>query len=108
MTTWDLSLTPKGAALVRQLREAAIEEDVICQQAPNSWDADTIEDSHLAKRGCNGTKPTKDSVGSPPCPLRALCLETALETNSFYGVWGGLSVYERKLLAKERLRNRNI
>lgn len=106
MTFWDLDLTPKGAKLVAELREAAIEEDVICQQAPAIWDADTIEDSHLAKRGCNGTKPTKDSAGNPPCPLRALCLETALEINAFYGVWGGLSVHERKLIARERLRKR--
>jgi hypothetical protein len=106
MTTWDIELTPKGAVLVQQLREAAIEEDAICMQAPNIWDADTIEDSHVAKRGCNGTPPTKDSLGSPPCPLRILCLETALEINAFYGVWGGLSAFERKPLIREQMRNR--
>jgi hypothetical protein len=99
-----LVLTKKGQDLVAELRDAAIEEDVICQQAPAIWDAETIEDSHVAKRGCNGTPKTINSEGTPPCPLRLLCLETALEINSQYGVWGGLSVHERKQLAKERRR----
>lgn len=100
-----LVLTLKGKKLLDELRDAAIEEDVICMQAPSIWDADTIEDSHTAKRGCNGTPKTATSDGSPPCPLRVLCLETALETNSQYGVWGGLSVYERKLVVRDRFRN---
>jgi WhiB family redox-sensing transcriptional regulator len=32
------------------------------------------------------------------CPVRAQCLEFALDTNEKYGVWGGLSERERKAL----------
>jgi hypothetical protein len=98
-----LYLSKRGEELVLQLRDEAIEHEVICMQAPVIWDAETIEDSHTAKAGCNGTKRTKDSDGSPPCPLRALCLETALEIGANYGVWGGLSVYERRQLKQKRL-----
>ena len=101
-----LYLTKRGQELVSQLRDEAIENDVICMQAPVIWDAETIEDSHVAKAGCNGTKRTKDSDGTPPCPLRALCLETALEIGANYGVWGGLSVYERRLARSQRLANK--
>ena len=89
-------ITPKGKELWRQLIKAADEYDVICRQAPVIWDAETIEDGNMAKNGCNGGK------GSPPCPLRMLCLETAMEQNIKYGVWGGLSAHERRLLKRER------
>jgi WhiB family transcriptional regulator, redox-sensing transcriptional regulator len=30
------------------------------------------------------------------CPVRAMCLASALKTREPYGVWGGLSVEERE------------
>jgi hypothetical protein len=43
-----------------------------------------------AKTVCNG------------CPVRAVCLEWAVETGQPTGVWGGLSVDERRDLMRER------
>lgn len=37
-----------------------------------------------------------------PCPVRARCLDWALETHQETGVWGGLSEEERKVLLKSR------
>ena len=36
------------------------------------------------------------------CPVRATCLEWALETHQDSGGWGGLSEEERKLVARRR------
>lgn len=38
------------------------------------------------------------------CPVRADCLEFALATNQGYGVWGGMSSYERGLISKPKPR----
>jgi WhiB family redox-sensing transcriptional regulator len=34
------------------------------------------------------------------CPVRAECLEYALENNEGYGVWGGMSEYARRYLRR--------
>jgi WhiB family redox-sensing transcriptional regulator len=36
------------------------------------------------------------------CPVRAKCLEYALTHGEWYGIWGGLSVDERKELSRQR------
>ena len=98
MISPTLVLSKEGAALLFKLREAAVEVDAICINAPVLWDADTIEDNNVAKEGCNGKPKSVDSDGFPPCPIRELCLETAMTNNEQFGVWGGLSVYERRKL----------
>ena len=40
------------------------------------------------------------------CPVRAECLEFALETRQDSGVWGGLSEHERKVLVRKKTRLR--
>ena len=49
------------------------------------------------------------------CPHRIRCLEYALDNNEDHGIWGGLSVRERRSIAHDRRamgwttgRNRNI
>lgn len=37
------------------------------------------------------------------CPVRAQCLEYALENDEQFGVWGGLSVYERRKIKTKRI-----
>lgn len=96
------SISKKGAELSRRLNEAAIEEQAICMQAPLVWDAETYTDIKTAKEGCNGRPKTEDSEGSPPCPLRALCIETAIELKVVAGVWGGLTSNEISKLARKR------
>jgi WhiB family redox-sensing transcriptional regulator len=34
------------------------------------------------------------------CPVREECLETALAMNESYGIWGGLTEQERRLLRR--------
>jgi WhiB family redox-sensing transcriptional regulator len=34
------------------------------------------------------------------CPVKAECLDYALQTNQWYGVWGGMSVRERAALKR--------
>jgi hypothetical protein len=99
MISPHLDLGGLGEQMVQDLRDAAIEVEAICMSAPNIWDADTIEDTVTAKKGCNGTKPSGMSYGTPACPLLEMCLATALEIDAAAGVWGGKSVYERKVIA---------
>ena len=97
----SFDLTPKAAHKLEQLRLLAVEHQTICQQAPEIWDGETVEDVRMAKRGCNGEILTKKSKKqSTPCPIRSLCLETAIATQSHYGVWGGLAAHERRSLRR--------
>ena len=96
-----LLLSEKASSLLADLRDKAVEYDVICIQAPVIWDGESLEDITLAKRGCNGVIGNANTQTVPPCPLRELCLETAIETNSTFGVWGGKSAYERKMIMKK-------
>jgi WhiB family redox-sensing transcriptional regulator len=36
------------------------------------------------------------------CPVRANCLDYALETNQDAGIWGGLAEEERRMIRRER------
>jgi len=40
------------------------------------------------------------------CKVRAQCLESALEYNEKFGIWGGLSERERRRVRRERVRTR--
>jgi WhiB family transcriptional regulator, redox-sensing transcriptional regulator len=40
------------------------------------------------------------------CPVRAQCLEYALQSGQSFGVWGGASEEERRLMRRRRLRGR--
>lgn len=40
------------------------------------------------------------------CPVRAQCLEYALETAQSFGVWGGASEDERRVMRRSLLRRR--
>ena len=37
------------------------------------------------------------------CPLIDQCLETALRTGENFGIWGGLTSFERRLLSEARV-----
>lgn len=103
----NLVLTNKQARMINYLRLQAIEHDVICMQAPIIWDGENSNDVFEAQRGCNGVAPTADSKGFPPCPIRALCLDTALAIDAQYGVWGGTTPSQRAHLQNATRRSPN-
>ncbi|WP_374198573.1 WhiB family transcriptional regulator [Streptomyces scabiei] len=53
-----------------------------------------LEQIEAAKQVCNG------------CPVRAECLEFALDTNQDSGVWGGTSEDKRRAARRRRARRR--
>lgn len=97
-----LQLSSEGAEQLAKLRKLANFYNVLCQQAPMIWDAENPEDAQLAKSGCNGTPHSSTSTAQPPCPIRKLCLQTAIATKSNFGVWGGLTASERRNLKRIR------
>lgn len=99
----SFDLTPSAAQQLERLRHLAIEYQVICMQAPQIWDGEDPDDVRLAKRGCNGEIQTRNGVKKvPPCPIRKLCLQTAIATQSNYGVWGGTAPHERRAIRRGR------
>jgi WhiB family redox-sensing transcriptional regulator len=42
------------------------------------------------------------------CPVKIDCLEFALQTNQEYGVWGGMSEEERRMLRRSRRAARRL
>lgn len=89
--------------MLERLRDLAILYQTICQQAPHIWDGETIEDSRIAKMGCNGEVAVRKGVKkTAPCPIKNLCLQTAIATQSNHGVWGGLAAHERRHLRLKR------
>lgn len=69
-----------------------IGEHLPCRQAPDLY-YPAIGEMHeirLAKNACK------------PCPIRMLCLEYAIKHNETEGIWGGMTVSERKKIRRER------
>ena len=68
-------------------------EEGICRQvAPELWFAELGDSGSVreAKKVCSG------------CPVKDICLETALQRHERYGVWGGASERERRVMEKAR------
>ena len=91
---FDRNETREGHLLAR-LHEAVREVDPICGQAPNIWDAENYDDMRFAKRQCKGEN-EEGEVTNRVCPLLAMCGFTAIVINEPYGVWGGLSPFDRR------------
>ena len=71
-------------------RDLSWQRFALCAQAdPDSWYVEKGESNLPAKRIC------------ATCPVRQICLEHALETDEPWGVWGGLSVHERRKLKRQ-------
>lgn len=77
---------------------AWIEHALCAQTDAEAFYPEKGESPREAKKICNGD-PAK---GTLPCPVRAECLEYALVNNEGYGVFGGLSERERRLLRRQR------
>ncbi|MFT3852252.1 MAG: WhiB family transcriptional regulator [Ilumatobacteraceae bacterium] len=57
---------------------------------PELFFPETANDEDAAKAVC------------ATCPVRSVCLEHALTASEPYGIWGGLTLRERRLLRRSR------
>ena len=72
------------------------QDRALCAEVdPERWFPEKGGSTREAKKVCNG------SPGRPPCPVRAECLEYALEHDERFGIYGGLSERERRRLKRE-------
>ena len=62
-----------------------------CREVKAEFHAENMADTQHAKRVCN-----------TGCPVKDECLEYAMERNEQLGVWGGMSIDDRKRLRRER------
>lgn len=67
-----------------------MEEGLCAQTDPESFFPEKGGSTKLAKAVCVG------------CPVKTECLEFALEHDERYGIWGGLSERERRVLKRQR------
>lgn len=65
-----------------------------CVDDPELWFAETPEGLEQAKALCRG------------CPLRLMCLQSALERCEPWGVWGGEILQQGQVIARKRTRGR--
>lgn len=70
-------------------------DDAICSQTdPEAFFPEKGGSTKEPKKICNG------SETSDPCPVRAECLQYALDHDERFGIWGGLSERERRRLKR--------
>lgn len=85
-----------------QMWQSQVGRDWIAEAACRGVDPDlfmpeTGGNTRAAKELCNGRAATRSQPGLPPCPVKAKCLEYALQLpGPVVGVWGGLSERERR------------
>lgn len=66
-------------------------DEALCAQSdPEAWFPEKGDRPAAAKRVC------------ADCPVRAECLEYAIEHDERFGVWGGRTERERRELRRER------
>jgi WhiB family redox-sensing transcriptional regulator len=74
---------------------------------PEAWFPEKGGSTREAKTICNGLPARPVSGNRPavparlPCPVRAECLQYALEHDERFGIWGGLSERERRQRKRE-------
>lgn len=67
----------------------AWQDEAVCATAdPEIWHPEKGGSTKEAKKICRG------------CPVRHPCLQYAMETGQRFGIWGGLSERERRLLSR--------
>lgn len=78
------------------MKVAAEVGELACWSNPDAWFPDMYEnprgwdhERQLAIKLCNA------------CPIRDLCAKYAIEANEPYGIWGGTSPADRKLIRRD-------
>lgn len=80
---------------VELMEEAARASGMLeCQAAPDRWFS--AETMLSAKNACKG-----ELAGTRRCPLIDLCAMTALVSREEFGVWGGMSPRERRVMLRK-------
>lgn len=73
--------------------------DALCGQTdPEAFFPEKGGSTREAKAVCNG----QTARGLGPCPVRAQCLQHAVDNDERFGIWGGLSERERRKLKRDR------
>lgn len=67
-------------------------EAVCAQIGGDIWHPEKGQSTREAKLVCNG------GPAGEPCPVRAQCLQYALDHDERFGIWGGYSERERRAL----------
>ena len=80
-----------------RLQEAIEKEGgVVCEQVPFVFFYEEEYETRVDEKA--KAKLAKEICAE--CPVRLLCLEHALEANEQYGIWGGTTYKERKLMKR--------
>lgn len=88
---------PRGVRLRRQLTLPFPVRDVPCREVPE------VFDMAAEKSGNNNNLVMRTAKGyCYSCPMLIRCQEFALSTNQSWGVWGGMSVRERRAEIRRR------
>lgn len=86
-------------------RLAQWKQEAACAQAdPDAWFPDHDGDSKvpgLWEINGDGTGITAKQV-CRRCPVKAECLQEALDREEQHGIWGGMTTKERQALMKQR------
>lgn len=81
----------------RREREEPNWDSARCRQAePDTFFPEKGGSTREAKRLCNGDGRTVHGE----CPIKADCLDWALERGERFGIWGGMSERERRKLER--------
>ena len=83
-----------GTALLEVQSSSAELMELPCREEPDLFFAESPSDVELAKSLC-GT-----------CPIRAACLDEAIERREPWGVWGGQLLLQGAVIPRKRPRGR--
>ncbi len=85
---------PRTTASATLRQQLAVAAELPCRSAPELFFAEKPEDVERARALCGG------------CPLRAACLDGALQRGEPFGVWGGELLLRGVVIPYKRPRGR--
>jgi len=81
-----------------ELLKRAEEENAECKTNPDLF---FPEDWDIGTTGMSSQARALAKTMCLRCPLKSECLEYALEANEQFGIWGGLTGFERQQITKK-------